>query len=616
MSRLVIMPKIHILPENLCNKIAAGEIVERPASVVKELVENAIDAGATQIYVEAEDSGRRLIRVSDNGEGMEPEDARQAFLRHATSKLRTESDLTAIRTMGFRGEALPSIGSVARVRMVSARAGGGFGTEIRIRAGIVEATGETAAPAGTLVEVEDLFYNTPARKKFLKSHATELSHIVHTVQQEALPHFGIHFRLTHNGIVLLDLPIVRDEMERAAQAVGPNEAADLLEVSSSPGAGLNGFRFRGLISKPGQFRATREHQEFFLNRRAVKNASLSHAVGDAYGTLLAKGRHPVAYLFVVMDPAMVDVNVHPAKREVRFRDAQAVHRVVKDTLRERLRGEGLWTEGTAPQGAPYPDLGLTGMPASPGEAGPAPAGWSSASGAPAGARPGGLARESLSMYRPLEGSEAAARSAAALYASESGPGVRIQALGQVDRTYIVANVAFETESELHLIDQHAAHERLLYERLLSQQRSSGIELQPLLIPEVAEFGAAEALRLREILPVLGRIGLEVEEFGDRSFRIRAVPALLGTVDGKTLLRDILDEVAAGAAPEAEETIRSVAASMACHAAIKAHQPLGPEQMTRLLEDLYRHEVPPTCPHGRPIRARFTLPDLEKLFQRR
>ncbi|HEY5595192.1 MAG TPA: DNA mismatch repair endonuclease MutL [Nitrospiria bacterium] len=604
------MPKIHILPENLSNKIAAGEIVERPASVVKEVVENAIDAGATHILVEAEDSGRRLIRVSDNGEGMEPDDARQAFLRHATSKLATESDLSAIRTMGFRGEALPSIGAVARVRLVTAPKGGAIGTELRIHGGTVLPINEAAAPAGTVVEVEELFYNTPARKKFLKSNATELAHIVHAVQQQALPHFWIHFRLTHNGTVLIDLPIVRDEMERTAQVIGPDDGTSLLEVSSGAVAEFNGFRFKGLISKPGEFRATREHQEFFLNRRAIKNASLSHAVGEAYGTLLAKGRHPVVYLFVEIDPAQVDVNVHPAKREVRFRDTQPVYQAVKNGLRDRLRREGLLTGEAAAYVLRNSDPGTPARAPSSDGASPTAAWRPSVPGSPA------QAREAMALYRPPAGAGVSVRPDAASRPAETWLPVRIQPLGQVDQTYIVAAVGSGLESELHLIDQHAAHERLLYERLLSQHRAAHMAVQPLLIPEVVELPMAEAMRAREILPLFEAIGLEVEEFGERSFRIRAVPALLGAVDGRTLMRDILDEVGAGAAPTAEETIQTVIASMACHAAIKAHQPLGPEQMTRLLEDLYRQEVPPTCPHGRPIRVRFRLADLEKLFQRR
>ncbi|MBI3610515.1 MAG: DNA mismatch repair endonuclease MutL [Nitrospirae bacterium] len=606
------MSKIHILPENLCNKIAAGEIVERPASVVKELVENAIDAGATRIFIEAADSGRRLIRVSDNGEGMEPEDARKAFERHATSKLATEADLAAIRTMGFRGEALPSIAAVARVRMVTAQKGGAIGTEIRIHGGTVLPIKEAAAPAGTLIEVEDLFYNTPARKKFLKSNATELAHIVHTVQQQALPHPWIHFRLTHNDHLLLDFPIVRNVMERTSQVTGSDDAAggdsDFVSVASDSGAESNGITLTGWFSKPGRFRATREHQEFFLNRRAIRNTSLSHAVNEAYGTLLAKGRHPMTYLFIEMDPASVDVNVHPAKREVRFRDTQAMHRFIKEALRERLRREGL---PAVPAVSYVSDSGAASHVIKTGR--PTFSDVKSLSGARPSSDPRWPegTREAMAVYHPPEGEATSSDAAAARPATILWP-IRIEPLGQVDQTYIVALV----ESELHLIDQHAAHERLLYERFRSQQKASEIPIQPLLIPEVVEFPTAEALRLREVLPLLGGLGLSVEEFGERSFRIRAAPAVLGVVDGRILLEDLLDDVGAGATPAAEETLQNVMASMACHAAIKAHQSLRPEQMTRLLEDLYRQEVPPTCPHGRPIRVRFSRADLEKLFQRR
>jgi len=602
------MPRIQILPEIVCNKIAAGEVVERPASIVKELIENAVDAGATRITVDVEESGRRMIRISDDGEGMEAEDARRAFQRHATSKLRTEDDLTAIRTMGFRGEALPSIAAVARIRMVTAPTGETVGTEIRIAGGKIESVRETAAASGTVVEVQDLFFNTPARKKFLKSNPTELSHIVRTVQQQALPNFSIHFRLSHNGGTLLELPAVRDELERAAQLIGPEDGSELLEFASEAGTAIDGVRLKGWISKPGYFRNSRDHQEFFLNRRAIRNPTLSHALGEAYGTLLAKGRHPVAYLFIEMDPASVDVNVHPAKREVRFRDTQAIHRAVMTTLRERLRREGLPVDRPA-DATPYSISGSF------------PARALSESGSPTAAWPSREGtreelREAATLYRPFLESEESSRREAPSALSEGVTKPGIQPLGQVDRTYIVATFAGNDGPELHLIDQHAAHERLLFERLMAQRRDAGIEGQPLLIPEVMGFGPSETIQIREWLPVLAGIGLEVEEFGERSFRIRAAPALLGTIDGRGLLRDILDDGAAGSVPTSEDLAVAVIASMACHAAIKAHQPLQIEQMSRLLEDLYRLEVPPTCPHGRPIRVRFGRAELEKWFQRR
>jgi DNA mismatch repair protein MutL len=337
---------------------------------------------------------------------------------------------------------------------------------------------------------------------------------------------------------------------------------------------------------------------------------LSHAVGEAYGTLLAKGRHPAVYLFLEIDPALVDINVHPAKREVRFRDTQSVYQAVKNVIRERLRREGLLIEPSVAYVLTNLAAGSAGRDVPPGGGSPTAA-WRSSDAAPAA-----MAREAMAVYRPPEGGEAPLRPDPADRFAGILPTDRIRPLGQIDQTYIIAAVGSSSESELHLIDQHAAHERLLFERLLSQQRTGQIAVQSLLIPEIVEFPAAEAVRIGEILPLFATIGMEVEAFGDRSFRIRSVPALLGAVDGRMLIQDILDDVDSGAAPAAEETIRTVIASMACHAAIKAHQSLQPEQMTRLLEDLYRQEVPPTCPHGRPIRVRFSVADLEKLFQRR
>ncbi|MBI3994346.1 MAG: hypothetical protein HY349_00075, partial [Nitrospirae bacterium] len=305
-----------------------------------------------------------------------------------------------------------------------------------------------------------------------------------------------------------------------------------------------------------------------------------------------------------------DVNVHPAKREVRFRDTPSVYQAVKKTLRDRLRREGFIPDGPTTYVLRDSGPGNLGRSADSDGGSPTSAWRSPEQGSAA------MVREALEVYRPLEGPDVSVRSDSTAHSTEGWLPARVRPLGQVDQTYIIASVGSGTESELHLIDQHAAHERLLYERLLSQHRTAQMAVQPLLIPDVVELPPAEALRAREILPLFERIGLEVEEFGERSFRIRAAPALLGPVDGRMLMGDILDDIHAGAMPSAEETVQTVIASMACHAAIKAHQSLGPEQMTRLLEDLYREEVPPTCPHGRPIRVRFNLADLEKLFQRR
>ncbi len=597
------MPKIQVLPEQLCLMIAAGEIVERPASVVKELVENAIDAGGTRILIEVEEAGRRLIRVSDNGEGIGPEDAETAFLRHATSKLRAESDLLSIRTMGFRGEALPSIGAVARVRLVTGLSGSPVGTEVRMNGGRLVTGREAPSPGGTLVEVEELFYNTPARKKFLRSNSTELVQIVRAVELAALSHPWIQFRLSHNGRLFFDRPAVRDELERVLQVYGHGDPSDLIEV----GGAVDWIRLKGLISRPGERAARRNPMEFFLNRRPIRNPTLAHAVLEAYGTLLGKGRQPRVFLFIEIDPSRVDVNVHPAKREIRFRDSQSVHQFVRHTLRERLQKEGFVVPGSFEESVPGP-RSLSGFPIGSYREGPA---------RDAQPRKGGdgsadQTREALEHYRPIEsGLRADAPDDRIPSGSFDWPRT-IETLGQVDDTYIVAVV----DSELHLIDQHAAHERLLYERLRTQHREARLAVQPLLLPEVVDLAVGEAVGLREIGPLLARIGIETEPFGERSVRILALPGLLGAMDGARLLHELLEGYREEARIGEEAILSGMMASMACQAAIKAHQALGAEQMKRLLEDLYREAVPPTCPHGRPIRFRFTRPELERLFLRR
>ena len=327
-------PSIKILPDHVINKIAAGEVVERPASVVKELIENSIDAGATDIFIDIEEAGKRLIRITDNGSGMSNEDARTAFLRHATSKITDDTDLESIRTMGFRGEALSSIASVSRVRLQSAMKGATSGALIEIEGGNVKAVSEAAAPQGTTLEISHLFFNTPARRKFLKSPATEFSHILTAVSRQAMAHPSIRFRLTHNKKTVLELSPSLSIRERAFQLYGEEIAGNLIEFTG----GGDSVHVHGLIGRPGTSRADKTYQDFFVNRRAVKNPSLTHALYSACGDMLMRDRHPVAFIFIEIDPTLVDVNVHPAKAEVRFRNQSQLHDLVRDVIREGLRG--------------------------------------------------------------------------------------------------------------------------------------------------------------------------------------------------------------------------------------------------------------------------------------
>jgi DNA mismatch repair protein MutL len=577
------MNKIHILPEALRNKIAAGEIVERPASVLKELIENAIDAGSTRIVAEVEEGGRRLIRVTDNGHGMTPEDARLAFERHATSKISGESDLEAIGTLGFRGEALPSIASVARVRLVTASASGGDpsskAVEIVVEGGVMKRVIETAAPPGTRVEVSALFYNTPARQKFLRAPATELSHIVQVMQQLALPYPEIHFRLTHNGQELLDAPAVKTGRERVLQVAGPDWLDQLLSVTAQSAT----LKLVGFVSKP-PFSSSRDHQHFFINRRAVRSPLLARALIEAYDTAMMKGRHPIAFLFLDVPLNSVDVNVHPAKREVRFRDQRGVFDFVHQSIKGRLSVSPISSHGERKPEAPSASPDAIDQE-------PADVGRAVSVGDPGESY---FAQEAV--HVPVQG---------VLTPS-------IFPLGQIHQTYIVARV----EDELQIVDQHAAHERLLFDRLMTQLEEQRIAIQPLLFPETVELPQAVALRLKEILPSLKAAGVELEEFGPRSFLVRGIPALLGPVNGRQLLLDLVEDLEAEKDPRSSSAgLQQMTASMACHAAIKAHQSLGMDQMKALLTDLKTLKAS-TCPHGRPIRVTFSRSDLEKMFHRK
>src|SRR5512147_332944 len=352
---------IKILPDHVVNKIAAGEVVERPAAVVKELIENSLDAGASEIFIDIEQAGRKRIRVADNGGGMPKKDAQAAFLRHATSKIQSEEDLDAVRTMGFRGEALSSIASVSQVMLLTAVRGAASGTLVEVEAGAFKSVADAAAPEGTSVDVAHLFYNTPARLKFLKSPGTEFSHIVTAVSRLAMAHPSVRFRLTHNRKKVLDLPASVSIRDRAFQIYGSELAENVMTFSG----GRDGVHIHGLIGRPTYSRGDRTHQDFFVNRRAVKNASLSHALYDAYSCMLMRDRHPVGFIFLEIDPALVDVNVHPAKAEVRFRNQSQIHDLVRDAIREGLRLRGM----PPVPAAPSPEAGGEGVREVPAEYG-------------------------------------------------------------------------------------------------------------------------------------------------------------------------------------------------------------------------------------------------------
>ncbi len=596
---------IKILPDDVVNKIAAGEVVERPSSVVKELVENSIDAGSHEVFVDIEQAGKRLIRITDDGCGMSKEDARAAFMRHATSKISTDEDLQAIRTLGFRGEALSSIASVSQVRMLTARRGEEPGVLIEIEAGRVQALTPAAAPQGTSIEVANLFYNTPARLKFLKSPGTEFSHIVDVVSRQAMAYPSLWFRLTHNRKKVYDLPPSMSIKERAFQLFGSEIADNVITFSG----GRDGVHVHGLIGRPVYSRAERTYQDFYVNNRPVRNPSLTHALYSAYGDMLMRDRHPVGFIFIEIDPALVDVNVHPAKAEVRFRNQSQVHDLIRDVIRDGLRTHGVPVIVSPPSADAYgggvpealtsylkglqPGSGVSDQKASPlfgrrrsdmgtgalaGETGLAPV------------------RETYEDLPPLP----------LLHVQELFP------LAQVHESFIIA----QSKEGLVIIDQHAAHERILFEKLQDDFGRGEMTIQQLLMPAQIELGPAQSGILAEHLPELSQLGLAVEDFGGGTFMIKAVPALFAGADYKTLLLDILDEVNVhGKSKKLEDLRDSILSIMACHPAIKVHRKLTVKEMDKLLHDLSRCRMPHTCPHGRPTMVRFSIDEINRMFKR-
>jgi DNA mismatch repair protein MutL len=582
-------PTIKILPDHVINKIAAGEVVERPASVVKELIENSIDAGAARIVIDIEEAGRRLIRIADDGSGMSNEDARTAFLRHATSKITDDTDLESIRTMGFRGEALSSIASVSHVRLQSAMKGAASGVLIEIEGGIVKTESEAAAPQGTTLEISHLFFNTPARRKFLKSPATEFFHILTAVSRQAMAHPSVHFKLSHNKKTVLELAPSGSIRERTLQLYGEEIAENLIEFIG----GDDSVRVHGLIGRPGTSRADKTYQEFFVNRRAVKNPSLTHALYSACNDMLMRDRHPVAFIFIEIDPTLVDVNVHPAKAEVRFRNQSQLHDLVRDVIREGLRGMSASSATTHADGVreAIADFGLrnAGYP---------------------------LTTEGRGVFsHPLPLRERTAVRGdvfSSLSPVSASPFPELHPLAQVHDSFIIA----QSQEGMALIDQHAAHERVLFERLQDQFKAGQVPEQHLLVPDQVELGPAQSTVLAEYLPELSKLGFLVEDFGNGMFVIKAVPALLVGVDYKQLLLDILDEVNVhGKSGRMDEVRDEMLSVMACHPAIKVHRHLDRQEMEHLLVDLFTCRMPHTCPHGRPTIVRFSMVEIMKMFKR-
>jgi DNA mismatch repair protein MutL len=609
------MGRVQVLPEILAHQIAAGEIVERPASVIKELLENALDAEASDIVVEAENGGRAMMLVRDNGFGMTPEDARLAFQHHATSKIRSMEDLTRIATLGFRGEALPSIASISRLRLRTVEKGRQppLGTEVLFEGGKLQAVREISWPRGTEVAVENLFYNVPARRKFLKTVSTELSHLTRQVMQYALAYPSVSFRFLHEGRSLLEAAAATDIKERVYQVLGETFLDNLARFDFEK----EGVRVHGFASLPHEQRSSGNWQFLYVNGRMVRDRVLTHAVRQAYQDAIPLSVYPVVLLFVEVDPALVDVNVHPSKTEIRFRDSNLVHSAVFHGIEEGLLRSN---RGLASVALDLPGERTTQA---------------------TGDYRDRIARSFEDFYRRSREWPEPPLNSETVYTARDGPGTLLrdppagstdphadcipetahlslvpQVLGQFVESFVVA---VDREGVM-LIDQHVAHERILYDRALQALESdSGCPTQRLLLPLTIELNLQQQATLEEILNDLNANGFEVEWFGARTIVIKGVPAIAGDCDSRRLIEEILDGLDAGRAEVSGGKLRrlreKIAISVSCRAAIKVNTPLSLEKIQWLLDELMRCDNPYTCPHGRPIVLRLGIMEILRGFKR-
>ncbi len=663
------MSKIRVLPDSLANKIAAGEVVERPASIVKELLENSLDAGARTVEIAIESGGRRLLRIADDGEGMTRDDAILAFERHATSKLKTAEDLDAIVTLGFRGEALASIASVAKVRLRTQTESDLVGSEIEISGGRMLNVRDCAFSRGAEFEIRDLFFNVPARRKFLKSEATESFHIANLVTHYALANPQIAFTLTNNGRESIRVTPVNELRERAYQLFGGDAIAGLIEVRATEGE----LKVRGYVSSPSATRTTRDSQYFFINGRYVRDKVIGKALGEAYRAMMPAGVYPTAMLFLDMPPHEVDVNVHPAKTEVRFVRGTIVYDLVRDAVRSaigatksavtlfaesRPAAPAVESRAATPasfldEQAPKPtrqELAAGFRLQMPRSEPPAPQQQKmnlSYAPSPQATAEAALSESALSEL-PSEFDEDVLTekesSASAVYelpkavpprysnrlgclgahANETSNAPfkvaqnltldkdEINISGQLHNSFILA----ADRTGLLIIDQHVAHERILFEQHWNALRRQQIEVQRLLIPETLDLTPAQAAAFDQVLPELEANGFELGRLSGRTIAIKAVPAMLTAGAAQALLLELLDAIEHDRKGLSLDEIQAeIAASLACRAAVKINMTLAPEKMRWMIDELLEMENPATCPHGRPIILRVTMRELEKGFQR-
>jgi DNA mismatch repair protein MutL len=598
--------RIRILSEALANRIAAGEVIERPASVLKELAENALDAEARSIVVTVQGAGRRLIRVSDDGHGMSRDDALLAFERHATSKIRSAADLGCITTLGFRGEALPSIASVSRLNLTTCPQLGDTGTWLELDGGVIRQVREWAGPVGTTIEVRQLFFNTPARLKFLKSRHTELGHLLNVISQLALAQPGIRVQFTHEHQVLMDLPPAQTIHERLSTIWGAEVGRQLLPVGECEKSVL----VSGFISPPTWSRSTRDAQYLFVNGRVVRDRVILHALAEAYRHTLPEKRYPMAFIFVTLPPQDVDVNVHPHKTEVRFAQPDLVHALVREAVQRGIAqttsailpspaatatptalGDQNRLLTAAPMGGENVPHSIGSIVPSTGVHTPDRQHWS---GQMLTSTPQREPEPSLLTPQPLV------------------PTSALRPLGQIHHSFIVA----DGPDGLYLFDQHALQERILYEVLKTGFRAEAVPRQQLLFPATIELPPAAISWFTDFRDLLEGIGFEAEPFGGTTIVLRAVPAVLAEYPYLEIYRDTLATLAAtGRASPYDEIVEAMLASLACHDAIKINRPLDLSEMRHLLDQFTAVGAPATCPHGRPLALTIPVAELRRRFHR-
>ncbi|MBW6462472.1 MAG: DNA mismatch repair endonuclease MutL [DPANN group archaeon] len=604
--------KIKKLEDSLISKIAAGEVIERPASIVKELVENSIDSGATQVTVNVVKAGKKMISVSDNGCGMTYDDAIISFERHTTSKIVDIDDLFSIHTLGFRGEALASIASVSKIDMVTNTGDSSLATKIEIIGGKIYDVGSAGAPKGTSISVSDIFFNTPARKKYMKSDAVELEHIIDIVTRYALFNTKVHFRFLSEGREILSTPGTDDLLSNIRNIYGKETEKNVFGVDSS----VEGIDVSGFVSKPALTRGTKDHQSVFVNGRYIKNKIVTDSVYNAYKTLLPKHRHPFFVLFITIDSAAIDVNIHPSKKEIKVRNdiegnlSDAVFAAVDKALKEHV---------LIPEAVIFAMDNV--MSFEDGVVSKAKNVYKMSSGTQATLRPSqSIVFEKVSSYVNSDDVDTVEDKAVSVFESVvEEEDVRVVSrlpemrfLGQVNKTYIIA----ETSDGMFIIDQHAAHERILYEKFMGMYGSSDVKTQNLINVQIIELPAKESLILSSNISEFKRYGFDIETFGKDTFIVRTVPVILGKVKSKDMIRDIVEDfINLSKSEKISEISEKIIITMSCRAAIKGGEELTLHSIKILIDELAKTENPFTCPHGRPTIINMNVAELEKKFKR-